>query len=125
MTTPDATAETPPPDPAQDYLPPVVRPDADTRLDQLVAEYHSLKPLADEYAERLETIKTGIKAELRGLHPDRTEILLIGSTTGDPLRLEAVTKWGLDTRKLKETEPETYARFARQSTSWYLRQVKG
>ena len=125
MTTPDATAEAPEPDLAQDYLPPVVRPEADTRLDQLVAEYHSLKPLVDDYVDRLETIKTGIKSELRTLHPDRTEILLIGSTIGDPLRLEAVSKWGLDTKTLKAAEPAIYARFARQSTSWYLRQVKG
>jgi hypothetical protein len=109
----------------QAFLPPVVRPEPDTRLDQLVAEYHSLKPLADEYRTRLETIKSGIKAELHGLHPDREEILLIGSTVPDPLRLQAVSKWTLDTKTLKKERPELWVRFAKQSTSWELRQVKG
>ena len=112
-------------DAAQAFLPPVVRPEPDTRLDQLVAEYHSLKPLADEYKARLETIINGIKTELVALHPDREEILLVGSTVPMPLRLEAVSSWRLDTKTLKKEKPEVWVRFARQSTSWRLSQQKG
>jgi hypothetical protein len=104
---------------------PVVRPDPDTRLDQLAAEYAALKPLADEYAARLKTIIDGIKAELVQLHPDQREIVLVGSTVSTPLRLEAVSCWRLDTQTLKAEQPGIYVRFAKQSTSWRLSQVKG
>lgn len=105
--------------------PPVVRPDPDTRLDQLAAEYASLKPLADEYAARLKTIIDGIKAELVALHPDQSEITLIGSTVPDALRLEAVTSWRLDSKTFKKDKPEIWVRYAKQSTSWRLSQMKG
>lgn len=104
---------------------PVVRPEPDTRLDQLAAEYAALKPLADEYRARLETIVSGIKTELAQLHPGETEVLLVGSTVPTPLRLQAVTQWRLDTKKLKAEQPNIYVRFAKQSTSWRLDQVKG
>ena len=104
---------------------PVVRPEPDTRLDQLAAEYAALKPLADEYAARLKTITDGIKSELAQLHPGETEILLVGSTTPTPLRMLAVTQWRLDTKRLKSEQPNIYVRFAKQSTSWQLRQVEG
>jgi hypothetical protein len=109
----------------QAFLPPVVRPAPDTRLDQLAAEYASIKPLADEYTARLKTITDGIKTELVALHPDREEILLVGSTVPLPLRLEAVSSWRLDSKTLKKEKPEVWVRFARQSTSWRLSQQKG
>lgn len=109
----------------QAFTAPVVRPDPDTRLDQLAAEYASLKPLADEYVARLKTIIDGIKAELVALYPEQSEIVLVGSTVPLPLRLEAVTQWRLDTKTLKKDKPEIYVRFAKQSTSWRLCQVKG
>lgn len=107
-----------------EYGPPVVRPPADTRLDQLAAEYASLKPLADEYAARLKTIIDGIKSELVTLHPDQREIMLVGTTVAEPLRLEAVTSWRLDTKTFKGAQPELYVQYARQSTSWRLSQMK-
>lgn len=107
-----------------EYGPPVVRPPADTRLDQLAAEYASLKPLADEYKARLKTIVDGIKSELVQLHPNQSEILLIGTTTPLPLRVQAVTKWQLDTKALKAENPGLYVAYARRATSWELRQVE-
>lgn len=112
------------PDPLGAFTTPVVRPDPDTRLDQLAAEYYALKPLADEYAARLKTITDGIKAELVELHPDQREILLVGSTVPTPLRLEAVQQWRLDSKNLKQERPELWVRFARQSTLWRLCQLK-
>ena len=117
------TEVAPSPDPAV-FTAPVVRPDPDTRLDQLAAEYAALKPLADEYLARLEGIKTSIKSELVQLHPGESEIVLVGSTVPLPLRVKAVTKWSLDTKRLKAEKPDIYVRFAKQSTSWELRQVK-
>lgn len=104
--------------------PTVVRPDTDTRLDQLAAEYAALKPLTDEYAARLKAITDGIKAELTALHPDQSEILLIGSTVDTPLRLEAITNWRLDSTKLKSDNPNLWVRYAKQSTSWRLSRVR-
>ena len=112
-------------DPVPLLTAPVVRPEPDTRLDQLLAEYAALKPQADEYAARLKTVSDGIKAELVERHPDQREILAAGSAGTTPLRLEAVVQWRLDTTKLKAARPEIYAAYARQSTSWRLSQLKG
>jgi predicted phage-related endonuclease len=102
----------------------VVRADPDTRLDQLLAEYATVKPIADEYAAKIKGITDGIKAELVTLHPDQREITVVGSVLADPLRLEAVQKWGLDTKRLKTEKPDIYVRYAKQRTEWRLCRVK-
>jgi hypothetical protein len=107
-----------------EFSPPVVRPDSDTRLDQLVAEYELTKPLADEYTAKLKGIVDGIKAELVERHPEQREIVLVGTTATNPLRLEAVQRWQLDTKKLKSERPELYVSYAYQATSWRLCQMK-
>lgn len=103
----------------------VVKPQPDSRLDQLAAEYAALKPLADEYAARLKAITDGLKRELTTAAPGQTEVLLTSSYLVAPLQLQAVTKWALDTKALKAKDPETYVRWARQSTSWTLRALAG
>lgn len=110
--------------PQLDSLPPVVRPDPETRLDQLLAEYATVKPLADKYAAQIKAITDGIKSELTTLHPERTEIMVVGDALANPLRLEAVQQWRIDTPRLKAEKPELYVRFAKQSTTWRLSQVK-
>ena len=104
---------------------PVVRPEPDTRLDQLLAEYATVKPLADEYAARLKAVTDGIKAELIERHPGEREILAVGPAGTSPLRLEAIEQWRLDTKGLKKDKPEIYVRFARKLTSWRLSALKG
>lgn len=103
----------------------VVKPEPDSRLDQLAAEYAALEPLAKQYAARLKEITDGIKSELATAAPGQTEMLLTSSYLAKPLQLQAVTKWTLDTKALKATDPETYVRWAKRSTSWTLRALAG
>lgn len=105
--------------------PPVtITPEADTRLDQLAAEYAALKPFVDEYVERLEAVKSALKAELQQAAPDATKVTLSSSYLPKPLQLSAVTSWRFDSRKLKTEDPHTWVRYAKQSTSWRLEAAK-
>jgi hypothetical protein len=117
MTTSEAQIPTQASPPA---VTPTISPEPDTRLDQLAAEYAALKPLADEYAARLESIKDGIKAELAAAAPGATKVLLACIYLEKPLQLVARTSWRVDMKKLKAEQPETYVRYAVQSTSWSL-----
>lgn len=99
---------------------PMIQPEPDSRLEQLAAEYWALKPLADEYAERLETIKNGLKAEMAAAAPGQSEVLLSCQYLPSPLRLTARSSWRLDTKALKSEAPELYVKYARRSTSWRL-----
>lgn len=123
MTAPNPTAlPTQPPPPVP---PTTVTPPPDSRLDQLAAEYAALKPLADEYAERLKTITDGIKAELTTAAPGATSIVLSSSYLSRPLRLQAVTRMQFDSTRLKKEHPEVWQLFAKASTSWRLAPTEG
>lgn len=110
--------------PDQRAVVPNIKPEPDTRLDQLAAEYAALKPLAEEYAQRLESIKDGIKAELASAAPGATKVLLTCSYLEKPLQLSARTSWRVDMKRLKAEQPETYVRYAVQSTSWSLGSIR-
>lgn len=103
---------------------PTVQPPADSRLDQLTAEYVALKPLADEYAARLKAITDGIKAELSTAAPGATKVVLHSSYLEKPLQLSARAEWRLDSKRLKRDKPEIWVDFAYQQTSWRLEQVR-
>lgn len=114
MTVPTQAA---PPTPSPTVL---VSPTPDSRLDQLAAEYAALKPLADEYAERLKTITDGIKTELTTAAPGSTSVVLNSTYLAKPLRLAAVTSMRFDSTRLKKEHPEVWSMFAKPSTSWRL-----
>lgn len=103
----------------------VVRPETDSRLDQLAAEYAALEPLAKQYAARLKEITDGIKAELATAAPGETEVLLASTYLAKPLQLQAVESWRLDSKALKAAQPQTWVTYAKKSTSWRLAPVAG
>jgi hypothetical protein len=101
----------------------VVTPDADTRLAQLVAQYDLAKAEAAKADEALKAITDAIKLELINAAPGHDDIRLESPELVKPLRLFAVTSWRVDAKKLKAEAPETYVRYAKQSTAWQLRAV--
>lgn len=103
--------------------PVVVQPAANSRLDALAAMYRTAKEEADIAAERLKTVTDSIKAELAAAAPGALKVDLVSPSLPEPLRLQAKTGWRLDTKKLKAEEPQTYVRFAVQSTTWELRAI--
>lgn len=103
----------------------VVEPTPDTRLAQLADAYTSAKAAADEADAHLKTITDAIKIELITAAPGSNRIDLKSPSLAAPLRMQSRTSWKLDTARLKAEDPETYVRYARQSSYWELRAVSG
>ena len=104
--------------------PPVVRAEADSRLDQLVALFDQLDAEAKAAAARLDETKKAIKTELANRHPEAEEVLLVAPSLRTPLRFYAQTKWTIDSKALKAKDPVTWVRWAKESTVWYLARSK-
>jgi hypothetical protein len=100
-----------------------VTPEPGSRLEQLAAQYDMAKAEAEKAATDLKAITDAIKLELVNAAPGETSIDLVSDDLVKPLRLVAVTSWRVDATKLKKEAPETYVRYAKQSTSWTLRAV--
>lgn len=97
----------------------------ESRLEALLAQYDLAKAEAEKAAESLKAITDGIKAELAAAAPEgETDIRVDSPDLAQPLRLSAVTSWRVDATKLKAEAPETYVRYAKQSTAWRLERVK-
>lgn len=108
------------PGPAQ---PTVVTPEAGSRLEALAQAYALAKPAADAAKLVLDEITDAIKLELTNAAPGALKVDLHAPALEAPLRLAAVTKWGLDTTRFKAEQPETYVQFAKQSTYWVLKAI--
>lgn len=104
--------------------PAVVVPERDSRLDQLAARFDALKARADETAAELKAVKDAIKTELAEQAGDDGEAVLRSPHLAAPLRLHPVTSWRVDAKGLKAGDPQTYVRWAVQSTTWRLDPVK-
>lgn len=96
-----------------------------SRLEELAAEYAIAKPAYEEAKARLDAIVDAIKYELANAAPGSTKVDLVTPVLERPLRLQAITSWRVDTKKLKAEDPATYVRYAKQSTYWELRAVTG
>jgi hypothetical protein len=100
-----------------------VRAEPASRLEALAAAYADAKPVADAATARLKEITDAIKVELATAAPDAPRVDLLSAVLDAPLRLQAKTGWRLDTKRLKAEAPETYVRYAVQTTTWELRAV--
>lgn len=100
-----------------------VRPEPESRLEQLAGQYDLAKAEADKAAETLKAITDAIKLELVNAAPGETSIDLVSDDLAAPLRLVAVESWRIDSKKLKTEAPETYVRYAKKTASWTLRAV--
>lgn len=112
------TTTQPPAPPAQ------VQPQPESRLDQLAAEYATIKPLADEYAKRLREITDAIKYELSQAAPGADKVLLTSTHLPKPLQMSHRVEWRLNTKQLKQEDPATWVRYAYQLESWRLEQAR-
>lgn len=97
--------------------------DTDTALAAQMAEYVSLQHSIKELEERRDALKASLKVAAEpGLTGDTTQVSL--SAGGRPvLVLRRTEGWRLDTARLKRETPETYARFAVQTSRVELREV--
>lgn len=100
---------------------PVVRPEPDSRLEQLCAQYDLAKAEADKATEALKAITDGIKFELsQAMDQGQTKVDLESPDLARPFRFEAVESWRVDATKLKREQPVIYVQFAKKTTSWRL-----
>lgn len=101
----------------------VVVPEPGSRLEALAEAYAIAKPAVDAAKASLEEITDALKLELTNAAPGATRVDLNAPVLDAPLRLAARTAWRLDTTRLKAELPETYVRYAKQSTYWELRAI--
>ena len=94
-------------------------------LDELLSQQHAARAAADEAAGRVKALTDRIKAELTLAHPGVAGFEIAGTPHRPPLTMSWVQTIRLDTRAMKEQEPETYVRFALFGGRWELRPARG
>lgn len=94
-----------------------------SRLEQLIASYGPLRAAAEEAAAHFEACKEAIKTEATAAGTS-ADYVVTGSPGLPALRVAYRRGWRLDTKRLKEEEPETYVRYAVETGRWELREVK-
>lgn len=100
-----------------------VVPAADSRLEQLHAQYPDLKAAADAATKALADCTTAIKAELTQAAPGETRVELV-SPHGPRLQLSYVERHSFDSKAFKLADPATYVQYAKFSGSWRLEAAK-
>lgn len=106
-----------------------VHPEPDSNLGRLCAAYKLAKPRADEAKRALDQITDAIKVELTNAvaddpayHPGEP-VVCLAPVLDAPLRMSYVQSWYLDTKSLKEQDPHTYVKWAKQRGVWKLAAV--
>ncbi len=104
--------------------PGLVRPEPDSRLEQLAARYDAAKDRADEAKAELDELAAALKNELAAAAPGRDRVVLESPHLRTPLRMAAVGSWRFDAPRFKRDHPELYVRYANRSTAWRLEREK-
>lgn len=100
-------------------------PAPNSRLSQLCAEYATVEPEAYRMNNRLEELRSAIKAELSQALPDGDHAIILNNEyLAQPLRLRSEQAWRLDTKAFKAAHPHLYVEFAVKGTSWKLEKVR-
>ena len=99
---------------------PVVKPTADSKLEQLVASYEDVKAKAKEYEMRLEALKNAIKVEMVSAAPGHNRIRLESPYLNTPYRLVAKPMRRLNGTAFKASRPDIWEEFAETKISWYF-----
>lgn len=110
---PASAPPTPPP-------PTLVKPEPESRLDQLTARLEPAKEKASQAKAELDELTTAIKTELSRLAPGATEILLHSPHLSRPWQMEQVESFRFDSTRCKTEYPHIYAAFAKKSITWRL-----
>jgi len=121
MTSPSGPVASPP----LQQPPPMVRPEPESRLDQLTARLEPAKEKAAQAKAELDELTTAIKVELSRLAPGATEIFLHSPHLTRPWQLTQVDSWRFDSTRCKAEHPEIYAAYAKKSTAWRLAAMRG
>lgn len=103
---------------------PVVNYEQGSKLEQLHAEYHRRKAVADAASKDLKGIVDTIKVELATAAPEQPKVELHGPA-GAPLAMTYVESWRLDSKTLKDEQPLIYVTYAKKSGSWKLEAKRG
>lgn len=106
-----------------------VHPQPDSKLGRLCSAYKLAKPRADEAKRALEQITDAIKVALTEVasedpaYQQGEPVVLAADVLDAPLRMSYVKSWYLDTKALKEQDPYTYVKWAKERGVWKLAQV--
>lgn len=95
--------------------------DADIELEALYAEYARIKPQFDELEERFKAVKDAIKVKLTMTYPGKSRIDVEHPALPTPMKLAWIPRWNLNTKAMKEKDPELYVRYAEKGGRWEWR----
>lgn len=103
----------------------IVEPPADTRFEQLAAEYDDVKDRLDQLQERLDVIAAGLKLEAATAVPGKNKIRVKSKFLRIPLSITFNEgQWRLN-KKFKEEQTETWARYSYQTKPfWKLERMR-
>jgi hypothetical protein len=93
-----------------------------SRLEQLQAMYDDAEAKAKEAAERFDSIKKGIEAELAAAAPGARIIALGGPV---PLTMSWRTPMRFDQKRFKEENTRLYVSYCKPGGHWELRRGNG
>jgi len=114
-----------PPQQAQEPARLAVTPVPGSLLDDLLGQEDAAEAAAREAADRLRSLRDRIKAELTQAHPGVAKFDIAGTPHRPAKSMTWVDTVRLDTRAMKEREPETYVRYAVFGGRWELRTARG
>lgn len=104
---------------------PVLVPEPESRLDQLMAQIDPAKAATAAAQEREKEITDAIKAEAERLTPPGAPAVIIRSPHAAlPWKFGPRESWTLDSKGLKKADPAMWVRWAKKTVSWRLDPVK-
>jgi hypothetical protein len=110
---------------AQDKPRMAIVPAPGSRLEDLLSREAAAEAAASEAADRLKSVRDGIKAELSQAHPGIAQFDIAGSATRPAKTMKWVDTVRLDTDRLKREVPATYVEYAVFGGRWELRPARG
>jgi hypothetical protein len=103
----------------------VITPAPGSVLEDLLSAEHAAEAAANESAERLKALRDRIKAELTQAHPGAVKFDIAGTSHRPAKQLNWVNTVRLDTKRLKDEQPETYVEYAEFGGKWVLSRARG
>ena len=103
--------------------PPLVRPEPESRLEQLTARYDEVKKAEKAAKDAAQELTDAIKAELTRLCPGAPEILLHSAYLSAPLQLKNIPTVRFDAKRCKAEYPIVYSAFAKFGSEWRLSRI--
>ena len=96
---------------------------SDAELEQLMSEYRYRKTKVAEETERLDVVKSRLKARLQEA-ANGAEKVLLHAEGGKPVSLTYKESWRLDSARLKKENPAVWVQYAKKTGNWELREER-